>query len=282
MKLRIVGAALAALGLTILAVAPAAASSDHPQDNACQQADGNVQEHNPNCDTTTTAAPEVTTTTVGDTTTTAQEVTTTTEAVIDTTTTVFVQDDAPVTTTTDAPSHPHKVWVCKYVGQPGDFETLKPGKNPISVDDSAAGFAVGDDFADGQFHSYVIALNPENDNEYTGEATCPTPPTTTTSTPTSEPTTTTVFVPTSTTVQVTTSTVAPSTSSVPSSTAPPSSGPTTSGPKPSGPDTSVSSPGSQPPASLPYTGSDTGTWVLVGIAALLLGAGLIAVGKARK
>lgn len=74
----------------------------------------------------------------------------------------------------------HQVWVCKYVGQPGDFETLKPGKNPIIVDVASADAFVGADFADGQTHSFVIDLATEENTgqgeTYIGEATCPTPP----------------------------------------------------------------------------------------------------------
>lgn len=75
------------------------------------------------------------------------------------------------------PGDQHQVWVCKYVGQPGDFETLKSGKNPIIVDVAAADAYVGADFADGQTHSLVIDLatdeNTGQGETYTGEATCP-------------------------------------------------------------------------------------------------------------
>lgn len=75
----------------------------------------------------------------------------------------------------------HQVWVCKYVGKPGDFETLKPGKQPIIVDVASADYFVGADFADGQTHSIVIdlatAANTGQGERYTGEATCPTAPT---------------------------------------------------------------------------------------------------------
>ena len=81
----------------------------------------------------------------------------------------------------------HQVWVCKYVGQPGDFETLKPGKNPIIVDVAAADDFVGADFADGQTHSKVIDLatdaNTGQGERYIGEATCPTPSASTSPTP---------------------------------------------------------------------------------------------------
>ena len=42
-------------------------------------------------------------------------------------------------TTTSTDTHVHKVWVCKYVGEPGVDERLKHGKNPISVDGDSTG-----------------------------------------------------------------------------------------------------------------------------------------------
>lgn len=222
-------------------------------------------------------------------------------------------------------NNPDKVWVCKYVGQPGDFETLKDGKQPIQVDDASTGGNdyVGADFADGQFHSVVIdvvtADNTDEHNDYTGEATCPVPESTTTttvapSTTTSAPTT---SVPvTSTTVAETTTTQPPETTSVPTTTVappttttevttsvPPSTVPTTTSSTPSpsttlpvpttvAPKTSTTlprststrpSPSSTTPASpskpLPFTGSDTGAWVAIGVALLLLGAALLAMSR---
>jgi hypothetical protein len=94
------------------------------------------------------------------------------------------------------PSGSHQVWVCKYVGAPGDFETLKPGKQPIIVDVASADAYVGADFADGQTHSFVIDLatdeNTGQGETYIGEATCPTPEATSpppdeSATPTVEP-----------------------------------------------------------------------------------------------
>ena len=51
-----------------------------------------------------------------------------------------------------------KYFVCKYVGTPGEDETLKEGKNPISAS-IPDGAAVGDYFVDGQGRSYVLALD---------------------------------------------------------------------------------------------------------------------------
>lgn len=55
----------------------------------------------------------------------------------------------------------HSWYVCKYVGQPGNTEVLQTGQNPIFVDEHAIvtypSVAIGDDFADAQGHSLVIA-----------------------------------------------------------------------------------------------------------------------------
>lgn len=52
-----------------------------------------------------------------------------------------------------------KFFVCKYVGTPGQDETLQTGQNPISVSGNALpnGTQVGDSFADAQGRSHVIA-----------------------------------------------------------------------------------------------------------------------------
>jgi hypothetical protein len=78
------------------------------------------------------------------------------------------------------------VWVCKYVGTPGDDEVLKEGKNPIKVSgnsvdkDKDGQVFVGDQFADAQGRSVVVQI--EGDDP--GDNTCsPTPP------PVIEPTT---------------------------------------------------------------------------------------------
>lgn len=85
-----------------------------------------------------------------------------------------------------------KVFVCKYVGTPGVNETLQTGDNPISVSvnaipiydandpnfDSAADL-VGEEFADAQGRSLIIA-----EDVGQAEPTCPPPTTTTTPPPT--------------------------------------------------------------------------------------------------
>src|SRR6476659_7207275 len=54
-----------------------------------------------------------------------------------------------------------KVFVCKYVGTPGDDERLQTGDNPISVSVNAipGGAAVGAYFADAHGRSYVLAYD---------------------------------------------------------------------------------------------------------------------------
>jgi len=82
-----------------------------------------------------------------------------------------------------APAHAadadSKVWVCKYVGTPGDDERLKEGKNPIEVSANSADkpkdgeVFVGDQFADAQGRSVVVQI----DGDDPGEEICsPTPP----------------------------------------------------------------------------------------------------------
>ena len=71
------------------------------------------------------------------------------------------------------------VWVCKYVGKPGEDEVLKEGKNPIKVNGKSADkdndgqVFVGDQFADAQGRSVVVQI--EGDDP--GADSCsPTPP----------------------------------------------------------------------------------------------------------
>lgn len=72
---------------------------------------------------------------------------------------------------------PKKVWVCKYVGQPGVDESFKDGKNPIEVSVSALkGFAgiFPFAFADKQVHSVAISFA-GGDNPVKTQADCPAP-----------------------------------------------------------------------------------------------------------
>ena len=56
------------------------------------------------------------------------------------------------------------MWVCKYVGTPGDDEVLKGGENPIKVSGNSADkdkdgqVFVGDQFADAQGRSVVVQI----------------------------------------------------------------------------------------------------------------------------
>jgi hypothetical protein len=56
---------------------------------------------------------------------------------------------------------PHKVFVCKYVGQPGVDERLQTGQNPIDVSVNAiqGPVAVGSSFKDAQGRSLVLAFD---------------------------------------------------------------------------------------------------------------------------
>jgi hypothetical protein len=85
-----------------------------------------------------------------------------------------------------APAHAadanSQVWVCKYVGTPGEDEVLKEGKNPIEVNgksvdkDKDGQVFVGDQFADAQGRSVVVQIGGEDP----GAGACsPTPPPTT-------------------------------------------------------------------------------------------------------
>jgi hypothetical protein len=89
-----------------------------------------------------------------------------------------------------APAHAapasSQVWVCKYVGTPGDDEVLKEGQNPIKVSgnsvdkDKDGEVFVGDQFADAQGRSVVVQIEGEDP----GAGSCsPTPPPTGGTTP---------------------------------------------------------------------------------------------------
>ena len=63
--------------------------------------------------------------------------------------TAYAQDDDP-----------QKVWVCKYVGEPGEDERIKEGKNPIHVAAASVSEArVGASFPDAQGRSVVVSLD---------------------------------------------------------------------------------------------------------------------------
>ncbi len=193
-----------------------------------------------------------------------------------------------------------KVFVCKFITTPGEGEILQTGQNPISVsvnaipDPEGDGVAIGDEFADAQGRSVVIAFDtgqPEPDVlECLGDSTTTTTtlePTTTTLEPTTttelvttttlEPTTTTVE-PTTTTELVTTTTELVTTTLAPTTTleATTTLAPTTTvaevvttiG------ETTTTVAAVVPVAELPVTGPET-TWRFAGAGAGLLGAGLM-------
>src|SRR5215213_7277229 len=95
-----------------------------------------------------------------------------------------------------APAHAapasSQVWVCKYVGTPGDDERLQTGNNPIRVSGNSADkdndgqVFVGEQFADAQGRSVIVQIGGDSPGE---EACSPTPsPTTTPTTPPTSPT----------------------------------------------------------------------------------------------
>ena len=88
------------------------------------------------------------------------------------------------------------VWVCKYVGTPGDDERLQTGNNPIRVSGNSADedkdgqVFVGDQFADAQGRSVIVQIEGEDPG---AEICSPTPPpdiptTSPTASPTANPT----------------------------------------------------------------------------------------------
>ena len=118
----------------------------------------------------------------------------------------------------DPGGQPEKVFVCKYVGTPNVDERLQTGNNPIEVSVNAipiysgqpASDLIGQEFADAQGRSIVIAVSPVRGGGQGDEPTiedCPAPagppeeptPETPTTTPTPETTTTTPTPETSTT-----------------------------------------------------------------------------------
>ena len=96
-----------------------------------------------------------------------------------------------------APAHAapanSQVWVCKYVGTPGEDERPQTGNNPIRVSGNAADedndgqVFVGDQFADAQGRSVIVQIEGEDPGL---EACSPTPAPTTPPTdgPTDKPT----------------------------------------------------------------------------------------------
>ena len=96
-----------------------------------------------------------------------------------------------------APAHAapasSQVWVCKYVGTPGDDERLQTGNNPIRVSGNSADkdndgqVFVGEQFADAQGRSVIVQIDGEEPDIDICSETPPPVPTPTTG-PTGGPT----------------------------------------------------------------------------------------------
>src|SRR5829696_473290 len=85
------------------------------------------------------------------------------------------------------------VWVCKYVGTPGDDERLQTGNNPIRVNGNSADkdndgqVFVGEQFADAQGRSVIVQIGGDDPGEEACSSTPP-PVITPTTSPTARPT----------------------------------------------------------------------------------------------
>jgi hypothetical protein len=85
-----------------------------------------------------------------------------------------------------APAAGSQVWVCKYVGTPGEDERLQTGDNPIRVSGNAADkdkngqVLVGDQFADAQGRSVIVQIGGEDPGRDICSETPPPVPTPTT------------------------------------------------------------------------------------------------------
>ena len=178
-----------------------------------------------------------------------------------------------------ADAEPHKVFVCKYVGQPDVDERLQTGNNPISVAASAIpAFVKGMDleglvgqyFADAQGRSFVLAVDrgqaepdasacpggepPPITTETTPTETTPTETTPTESTPTeSTPTDSmpTDSMPTESTPTESMPTESTPTESTPTDSTPTETTPTESTPAETTPDAVPTTPATTPPARVP-------------------------------
>ena len=108
---------------------------------------------------------------------------------------------ATATATATAIANGSKVYVCKYVGTPGEDEALQTGQNPIEVSTNALpdGWSVGNFFSDQHGRSYVLALSPQDPEPTIDDCPTSTPEPTATATPTGAPETTPTATPTATT-----------------------------------------------------------------------------------
>lgn len=93
-----------------------------------------------------------------------------------------VAGSALVGSTVSAGPGGDKVFVCKYVGTPGDDERLQTGQNPISVSVNAipGGAQVGAFFADAQGRSFVLEFDTGQPEPPVSDCPPPDGPTTTT------------------------------------------------------------------------------------------------------
>lgn len=136
-----------------------------------------------------------------------------------------------------ADEHNEWVYVCKYVGTPGEDERLQTGQNPILVSVSAIDGppVIGAPFQDGQNRSVVIGYGePGGGQEGEPEPVCPPelppPPTETTPPPTTSTTTSTSTTSTTTSTTTTTTTTTTETTPPTTETTPPETEPTTTTP----------------------------------------------------
>jgi hypothetical protein len=195
-------------------------------------------------------------------------------------------------TSATADEHNQWVYVCKYVGTPGEDERLQTGQNPILVSINAveAPIVIGAPFNDAQGRSVVIGYGqpgggqdgepaPDCPPELPPPPTTTAPPTTTTPPPTTTttapPTTTTTTAPpttTTTTPPTTTTTTAPPTTTTTTGTQPPTQKPPKTKPPVNPPaPTSPGGGGVTPGVGAPDTGGAGDSSPLNG----LIGAGML-------
>lgn len=183
--------------------------------------------------------------------------------------------------TSSATSEANNWYVCKWVGPPGNDETLQTGQNPIFVDENAImaetglpTVSIGDAFADAQTHSRVIAgpysppgIDPEPVCPVTTPSTSP-PPVSTTPPPvtTTPPPVTTTPPPVTTSPPPVTTTTAPP--PPPSETTPPPVG----GPGPGNPPNNPPPAEGNTPNKLAFTGIED-VLPIGALALALLGSG---------
>lgn len=191
---------------------------------------------------------------------------------------LFVLAGIMAGTASAATQEPHKAFVCKYVGTPGDDERLQTGQNPIDVDFNAIDedpVTVGSYFTDAQGRSFVLAIDTGQDEPDVSD--CPGfVPVTTTTTSQEDTSSTSTTSTTSTLPDLTTTTVAGPTTST--TTGSPVSTSTSFG-SPSGPSNGALPPSSfsgQPASStLAFTGAGSWWTAFAGLVLLCVGGGIV-------